>query len=306
MTRCTEQQRPQRTVLVQNSKVRNKRCQNVDTNSSTIQRNKSAFLPGAVKGNADVNLWQFTLIQGVTQIRMYVSTGLGDCVCTAWICVCIGLGDCVCIGLGDCVHCVDLCQHRLGWLRLHCVDLCRHRLGWLCLHCVDLCRHRLGWLCLHCVDLCQAWVIVSAKRGSVSAETSVIVSAMRGSVSAETWVIVSDALRGSMSGLGDCVCTPFQSFRTNFNFGTWNSKYSILNWHKYVLPQTQSCWLWRNCCTANLFTLQYKIQRYTCATEQRFRQTGLDRDLEEWVNNSWWGWRNITALEKCTHLYDDT
>ena len=78
----------------------------MDTNSNTMQRNKSAFLPGAVKGNTDVNLWQFTLIQGVTQIRIYVRIGLGDCVCTAWICVSIGLGDCVCTAW--------ICVSRLG------------------------------------------------------------------------------------------------------------------------------------------------------------------------------------------------
>ena len=28
--------------------------------------------------------------------------------------------------------------------------------------------------------------------------------------------------------------------------------------------------------------------------------------FKEWVNNCWWGWQNRTALEKCTHQYEDT
>ena len=28
--------------------------------------------------------------------------------------------------------------------------------------------------------------------------------------------------------------------------------------------------------------------------------------IKEWVNNCWWDWQNRTALEKCSHLYDDT
>ena len=31
----------------------------------------------------------------------------------------------------------------------------------------------------------------------------------------------------------------------------------------------------------------------------------LNQPKTEWTN-CWWGWQNRTALEKCTHLYDDT
>ena len=27
--------------------------------------------------------------------------------------------------------------------------------------------------------------------------------------------------------------------------------------------------------------------------------------FREWVKNCWWGWQNRTALEKCTHLYEE-
>ena len=59
-------------------------------------------------------------------------------------------------------------------------------------------------------------------------------------------------------------------------------------------------------CTVTLYHFEEMIWRKLRTVWRLTKLSKFQLFPKQWVNNCWWSWQNRTALEKCTHLYDDT